>query len=1163
MNLQLWLNAFLERRGLTEPDGRDLYEYRPTKEEFESLEESLIAYFQNIYSFNRVVGPTLAAGMNLYAAMWFAFRYGSPSNNESEKWGWDGIYRDLKITDSEITQNKRSEFVTTGADWWKNNRLSYVGHYYIGYLFSQGGIGVNGLATGSCWYTNLISQSFLWFRKYRSTEENLNIFLQEHLDNIPDGVDTDVACRLISQATLALYRFDGYLKHMDPSTTLTTDLPAARQFSEEFPGCAIDEQDLNLVRQWLLDTTEIKTGSGLFFSASRHLDIRNPESPHLFTFVGLHKHSITHEEFFIHMGVKPTGLPKRGILSLGGRGCGKFEVRPEEIRVKLENKSGLYFKDENAFKPVYVNFGANCRSTAPLRNADLIDAEEPLYFIESLKDPKLFDFLGSGSIKTPATKLLVLVPQRAIVPNGTVLVEDYRGRKIVELTASATIQLDDESFEAELSGKEEETFDYQVLGQLLKYTQNGIPIYRGRPIIRPSVTNSTQQKVCVEWTDDLGNPLPDSPDSATLAFVRIRNADGRIVKRLRLLLLPQLSSESISVSYGSRPGQLLFRGWNLRSCLCDDPNVTIETNEAGDTAITCPLREDTLSSDIVFECCGRNITHSFKIAVTYPTLFAGFVFREDRRILHREASVRLTDLKNIKALVLVNPKDIRSCYLRIEPDRIAEDLQIEQRHVIFDYDILIDERSGEGSLDLEAVVADIYRAMRVSANPRNERYVSISLIYGNNKTKIMAIAYRSLLTLCTDTESGQTAVRLNDLGNYATKTIVAKTLLTNVSDGTQLFEVTTDKPEYLPQSLLDRSEPVWLCASNDEKYRTAPLILPPDRALDPKEQHSYLEYPDLWSQDQNADVVRSAFEAYVHDLIIHPDNKDWAVFDRQLTILGLRGFCWLPYWSALRNNVPLAFVFAAILQIHLTSPEKNNLLSELAKVQAWRWELIPQKSFKKAVLFVKRFLRLKFAFLPNCDDVIPHLLQNALAPSSVGKDPLVDKKLTVGLLEAEVFNTEDLLKMFDGFSPVMKLTAGGQKVRRLKILELIREEYEKHSSEWGDSRERQGFREAGFKIFKEYLDEEEPACASLIDESLRTLPEIHKAQRLLLPFMILSAWELSDCAEDSLSALNKKRRLASRISFFFADFILNEDEELAVWAQEMSFLLLKTLKNEK
>ena len=36
-----WLNAFLSRRGLHEPDGRHLFSYHPTPEEFLSLEEGL------------------------------------------------------------------------------------------------------------------------------------------------------------------------------------------------------------------------------------------------------------------------------------------------------------------------------------------------------------------------------------------------------------------------------------------------------------------------------------------------------------------------------------------------------------------------------------------------------------------------------------------------------------------------------------------------------------------------------------------------------------------------------------------------------------------------------------------------------------------------------------------------------------------------------------------------------------------------------------------------------------------------------------------------------------------------------------------------------------------------------------------------------------------
>ncbi len=134
-----WLNAFLSRRGLHEPDGRHLFSYHPTPEEFLSLEEGLrqnvaaasklgiqnpFALWKNASEFNAV--------FVLYASLCWQQRYAGTT------WSYEVIQEGLNISLKISTQELKG-LISTGLRFWgleENNK----GYKYLGAIAREAGL---------------------------------------------------------------------------------------------------------------------------------------------------------------------------------------------------------------------------------------------------------------------------------------------------------------------------------------------------------------------------------------------------------------------------------------------------------------------------------------------------------------------------------------------------------------------------------------------------------------------------------------------------------------------------------------------------------------------------------------------------------------------------------------------------------------------------------------------------------------------------------------------------------------------------------------------------------------------------------------------------------------------------------------------------------------
>ncbi len=127
-----WLSNFVNLRGLRQPDGRPLYEYHATNDEYTQLTQLLRAVGQ---SQSNICNRDFAACFVLFCSEWYRRDYERQCG-----WTWDPIYKKIGIS---FTATELGTIVPKGMeDYWLRPIRFYESERrnFLGTLFSEGGL---------------------------------------------------------------------------------------------------------------------------------------------------------------------------------------------------------------------------------------------------------------------------------------------------------------------------------------------------------------------------------------------------------------------------------------------------------------------------------------------------------------------------------------------------------------------------------------------------------------------------------------------------------------------------------------------------------------------------------------------------------------------------------------------------------------------------------------------------------------------------------------------------------------------------------------------------------------------------------------------------------------------------------------------------------------
>lgn len=266
MNPDSWIVALLNSKNLARPDGRMLYGYRLTDEEFRSLRETLsfATSFGKLDDVsNRIRG--FSALFVLYAAEWWRREY------QGGAWRWSPIIRTFQDNAEEFDAAARTKCVISGFAFW-GHRPSGDGKKFFGSVVAHGGLPLNFIAHGGGKFASIMEHTLRLASRYGWDESQITQAVAERGDELAKDLRRIEIYELISRMIATVleikqeFRLSGVV---DPISLLNEQDSGWRQ---RFP-LPLDDEAAQVLLYGLVKEAaqQVTTSSSAIFSVERLL----------------------------------------------------------------------------------------------------------------------------------------------------------------------------------------------------------------------------------------------------------------------------------------------------------------------------------------------------------------------------------------------------------------------------------------------------------------------------------------------------------------------------------------------------------------------------------------------------------------------------------------------------------------------------------------------------------------------------------------------------------------------------------------------------------------------------------------------------------------------------------------------------------------------------
>ena len=251
-----WKKQLLGRHGLTTSDGRGLYLYRLTGDEFSSLERLIQHWLSQLlprYGLARVARLSgFAELFVLYAAEWWRRRY------DGSGFSWEPILRDLGADPDEWSPTQRSDFVRQGFRGWRIRPRESGGMRFIGSVAVQGGLPLRLLASSRGHIGQLLSRVLHLASGSQVTQSDLLNWVESLASTLPQSYRQGTIYTLLADvawAVLGLKQEAGLQSSADAVAILDRRIPSWR---DRFPLPVEDKNAQGMIEQLIRDAASVR-----------------------------------------------------------------------------------------------------------------------------------------------------------------------------------------------------------------------------------------------------------------------------------------------------------------------------------------------------------------------------------------------------------------------------------------------------------------------------------------------------------------------------------------------------------------------------------------------------------------------------------------------------------------------------------------------------------------------------------------------------------------------------------------------------------------------------------------------------------------------------------------------------------------------------------------
>ncbi|MCL4704088.1 STY4851/ECs_5259 family protein [bacterium] len=572
-NYPNWLNSFLERRNLEVPDGRPLYAYRCSTDEFETLGMLLQSERMkiNLYLTESLSSslPTLDRLFVLFSAEWWRRNYASGP------WKWQPIFAALNWPETD--QATRSRFVERGLRYWKRNLLRKGD--YRGFLLTiacEGGLPVNLIRNDTGYLRAFLRAILRHYATYGSSRVSAAEIAGIHLNYLPVTLQQPMVQEL---AGILIERI------WDLQTQITQGVNPVEELDQldsswrqRLPLVLGDDAANALVSALLLQARKIRSGVVHRLRIVRrlvkienawqlHAELQLPEAidrNSLIADLGLN--SSLGERLELQMAWGEKAVRAASMVQQGDSyNVYPYDRRHLQIRENAKAEiSCLVYERGQHVGPI------------PLPSGSGLTNELPVIFVDRETDGQSLDFCGQGSLSSRFPEVYVLTHFK---PEG---ISAYSDSDAIELIAEGIRVLERDASLYKLSGdfsivldesttcvirtrqQDESAVDYRFEGRQNRLIETKWPVFIGVPRARRIYENGTANNVSPEelyWSKITGKrDWQKVTEISPRGLIELRHVqNGACLFTRRAIVLPEGAEIQLEPSDRKNAGMIVLR----------------------------------------------------------------------------------------------------------------------------------------------------------------------------------------------------------------------------------------------------------------------------------------------------------------------------------------------------------------------------------------------------------------------------------------------------------------------------------------------------------------------------------------------------------------------------------------------------------------------------
>lgn len=1013
---EAWVQSFLERRELTRPDGRMLFSYRTTKDEYAALRSLLGATLAALHGAPWTLRtPRECACFVLYAAEWWRREYaGGP-------WRWTHILDSIGSQPYRLDVLERTTAVEVGLRAW-GHRPSGQGKKYLGAIVAQGGLPLQLVARGDGSIARLLMRGTRQAQLYGWDGERLEGFFQAHeLELVQHLRDEEIHRLLASVVTTVLaLRQDHKLAGVsNPVEVLERQQPEWRTL---FP--IVVEEDraaeallVGLVRE---AAREVARGAVYPVTATRTLQAE-PDGAgfRMVTSVEMPS-SVSLEALQSAVGLGADAIPQAFSLDLvASQRVALAEARQllgsGEQTVIVSGRSRVLKGDDNVWELRFVvrSKGADLHAPVAIPGGDELDEAQPWVFVER---DGAWVLAGVGGCRVAEDRCMVALPPegqlRPLVADATVtrrcaFAAGGMQRVLYETAGQAEAEIDAAVFAVRT--RQTAGLSKQLIwrGHREPYQSEPFPIYRGVPTLYrvgdDGMPIRVQERQLV-WTTATRNPQRvEQPRAHVGPIDAWLTADGARVRRFRMVLLPEHAKLRLRSGSDDRSGAVEWQSWGLANV---DVTAAVSANqERAAGGVRVELSTDARPpARVGFQLSWACSPFSLRMSLPFPASGARFALSTGEEIGTRRA-VSVARMAAVRVQVIDrNPDRPQRYKLVVELDAGAAQHggarpRVEQPIAVGDDGCgelrLLDIEASLQGLLCQSDLLDAKLSLRVQAGA-------------------IKLAELNVIRYDVDLERQELSAALT--------TAQLQTLSTEQLRGVKLHAVPLLQAEFVEQELqqaesagvptarwdlsgLSQAGGPWLVVpATDSSLVVRPMLY---RLRDEDASAAALSTLCPLAQAISIGEAEDRFEALdgaVAAMAADYDHPSWKLVDRQHMALSHLPLSTLDYWRAFARSPSGSL--AMLLKLSHDMPRlAMRMRDELGVV----WELTPGAALRDALDRMRSSWSRQLG--PDQDATVTTVTQRIFSQLSTSEATLADQ-VQLTLFQAGMGRTEHLVELF-------------------------------------------------------------------------------------------------------------------------------------------------------